>query len=80
MTRNGLRRALVPAVVLELIESDFNLQYLPIAADGAGIAAAAAAIAAAAATADQSADVTVIVASTGGRKAGAYTRPHPCST
>ena len=45
VTRGGLKRALVPTVVLELIESEFQLRYLPIAADPADVAAARAAIA-----------------------------------
>ena len=45
VTQGGLKRALVPTVVLELIESEFQLRYLPIAADPADVAAARAAIA-----------------------------------
>ena len=45
VTEGGLKRALVPTVVLELIESEFQLRYLPIAADPADVAAARAAIA-----------------------------------
>ena len=44
ITKGGLRRALVPTVILELIESEFELRYLPIAANDAGIAAAVAAV------------------------------------
>lgn len=45
VTEGGLKRALVPTVVLELIESEFQLRYLPIAAEPADVAAARAAIA-----------------------------------
>ena len=69
VTKGGLRRALVPTVVLEMIESEFELRYLPIAVNDAGIAAAAAAIAAATANATTSAS-----SGTAGRKAAVGSR------
>ena len=51
VTEAGLKRALVPNVVLEMIESEFELKYLPIAGSDARIAEAVEDVAAARAVA-----------------------------